>query len=67
MFEVFMAVKIQVMALWVVTPCSDIVGYQHFRGPCCLQLQGDAVKILCSVDSLLVFHGRNFATHIRII
>jgi len=21
---------------WVLTPCSVVVGYQHFRGPCCL-------------------------------
>jgi hypothetical protein len=26
-----MAMKIQVMVLWVVMSCSDVVGYQHFR------------------------------------
>jgi len=31
-FEVFTAVKIQVVVFWVVTP--------YFRGPCCLHLQG---------------------------
>jgi len=25
---------------WVVTPCSDVVGYQCFGRPCCLHLQG---------------------------
>jgi hypothetical protein len=25
----------------VVTPCSDVVGYQRFGGPCCFHLQGD--------------------------
>jgi hypothetical protein len=25
----------------VVTPCSVVVGYQSFRGPCCLLLQGE--------------------------
>jgi hypothetical protein len=25
----------------VVIPCSVVVGYQRFRGPCCLHLQGE--------------------------
>jgi len=29
------------LAFWVVMPHSDVVGYQHFRGPCCLHLQGE--------------------------
>jgi hypothetical protein len=37
-FEVFMAVKIQVEVFWVVMSCGVVVGYQHFRGPCCLHL-----------------------------
>jgi len=40
-FEVFMAVKIQVEVLWVVTPCSVVVGYHCFRGPCCHHLQSE--------------------------
>jgi hypothetical protein len=39
-FEVFMAVKIQVI-FWVVMPCNTAIEYQHFRGPCCLHLQGE--------------------------
>jgi len=35
-----MAVKIQVEFFWVVSPSSTVVGYQCFRGPCCLNLQG---------------------------
>jgi hypothetical protein len=31
--EVFRAVKIQVEVFWVVTPCSAIIGYQHFGEP----------------------------------
>jgi len=27
----------QIMFLCVVTPCSDVVGYQLFGGPCCLR------------------------------
>jgi hypothetical protein len=37
--EVFMAVKIQVQVIWVVTPHSFVVGYQHFGGIYCLHLQ----------------------------
>jgi len=37
-FEVFMVVKIQVEVFWVVTACSVVVGYQHFRGLCSLHL-----------------------------
>jgi len=33
-----MAVKIQVKVYWVMMPCNVTVGYQHFRGPCCLHL-----------------------------
>jgi hypothetical protein len=40
-FEVFTAMKIQVMVFWVVMLCTVTVGYQHFRGPCCLHLQGE--------------------------
>jgi len=37
----FMAVMFQVEVFWVVTPCSDVAGYQRFRGPCCIHLQGE--------------------------
>jgi len=30
--------KIKVEVFWLVTPCSVVVGYQRFRGPCCLHL-----------------------------
>jgi len=36
-----MVIKIQVVVFWVVTPCSDVVGYQCSGGPSCLQLQGE--------------------------
>jgi hypothetical protein len=38
-FDVLTAVKIQVEGFWVVTPCSAVVGYKLFGGPCCLHLQ----------------------------
>jgi len=40
-FEAFTAVMFQVKVFWDVTPCSVLVGYQRFRGPCCLHLQGE--------------------------
>jgi hypothetical protein len=42
--EVFTTVKVQFMIFWVVKLCSDVVGYQHFGGPCCLLYSGyDAI------------------------
>jgi len=38
---VFKVIKIQVAVLWVMTPSSDVVGYQRFGEPCCLHLQCD--------------------------
>jgi hypothetical protein len=37
-FEAFTAVTFQVEVVWVVTPCSVVVGYHRFRGPRCLYL-----------------------------
>jgi len=31
-----MAMKIYVIVLWVLAPCSYLLGFQHFKGPCCL-------------------------------
>jgi hypothetical protein len=30
-----------VAVFWVVTPCSDVIRYERFGGPCCLHLQGE--------------------------
>jgi hypothetical protein len=38
-FEAFTALIFQVEVFCVVTRCSVVVGYQRFRGPCCLHLQ----------------------------
>jgi len=32
---------IQVMVFCVTTSCSDVVGNQCFRGPCCLHFHGE--------------------------
>jgi hypothetical protein len=34
-FKSLRAMKIQVEVFWVVTPCSDVVGYRRFGGQCC--------------------------------
>jgi len=34
-----MALKIQVWFFWLLMLCSVVVGYQCFRGPCCLQCE----------------------------
>jgi hypothetical protein len=36
-----MAMKIQVMIFWAVTPCSEVVGNHCFGLPCFLHLQGE--------------------------
>jgi hypothetical protein len=43
-FQIFTAVKIQVEVLWVVEQYSVVLGYQFFEEPCCLHLQGEAVR-----------------------
>jgi len=35
-----MTVMFPFEVFWVVTPCSVVVGYQRFRGPCCLHIKG---------------------------
>jgi hypothetical protein len=35
-FDILTAIKIQVVIFCVVMPCSVVVGYQRFTGPCCL-------------------------------
>jgi hypothetical protein len=35
--------------VWVMTSYSDVVGYQHFGGPCCLHLQ-DERKVCSALD-----------------
>jgi hypothetical protein len=39
--EISTATKIYVMVFWVMTPFSDVVGYQCFGGPYYLHLQDE--------------------------
>jgi hypothetical protein len=36
--EVFIAAMFQIEVFCVMTLCSVVVGYQRFKGPCCLHL-----------------------------
>jgi hypothetical protein len=45
----------KVVVFWDVTPCSDVVGYRHFGGPCCLAEDGSS-KIVRS-DCTLTYEG----------
>jgi len=44
-FETFTAVIFQVEVFWAVAPCSVVVGYQRFRGPCCLHLHIEEIVL----------------------
>jgi hypothetical protein len=55
-FGAFTAVMFNVEVFWVVTPCSVVVGYQHFRGPCCLKLEGE-VKAGWASEMLVSYHN----------
>jgi len=46
-FEIFTAMKIQVMIFCFVTPCSEVAGYQRFGTLCFLHLQ---------VETLVSYH-----------
>jgi len=41
-----MVVVIQIEVFWVVMPCSVVVGYQNFRGLCCLHLQEGSMDFI---------------------
>jgi len=43
----------QVKVFWVVTPCSDMVGYQRFGGPRCI-FQGEMTT--WTSEKLLPYH-----------
>jgi len=36
-------------------PCSDVVGYHCFRGPCCLHLQGETAIVSVALVGLVYF------------
>jgi len=42
LFKLENTILFKVVVIWVVMLCSDVVGYQCFRGLCFLSLQGEA-------------------------
>jgi hypothetical protein len=56
-FDVFTAIKIQVVVFWFVAPVSDVVGYWRFKRPCCLHLHPEDIgnMLLRNVD-ILPYH-----------
>jgi len=38
-YEVSTAIMIHVVVFQFVIPCSDVVGYRRFGGPCCFHLR----------------------------
>jgi hypothetical protein len=53
---------VQIMVLWVVTSCSDVVGYQRFGVPCCLHLypeDGDSMTLQTLVSSHITARCHN--------
>jgi hypothetical protein len=51
-----MAVKIQVAVFWIVTPCSDVVGYRRFGEPCCLHHPEDEDGMVLRNVGILPHH-----------
>jgi len=61
-FEAFMAVMFQDEVFCFATSCSVVVGYQRFRGPCSLHLQGERTRprleLPCSY-SYVLYHAEH--------
>jgi hypothetical protein len=57
-----MVVKIEAKVFWVVTTCGVVVGYQHFRGPCCLHLQFTSLHFASLYSTLNVEAAKSSET-----
>jgi hypothetical protein len=55
-FDVFAAVIFEVEVFWVVMQCRVAVGYQRFRVPCRLHLQGE-IEAARPSEALVSYHN----------
>jgi hypothetical protein len=57
----------QIDVFWVVTPCSVMVGYNRFGGPCCIYLQVEVFWIVtpCSVVVEYQSFGGPYCFHLQ--
>jgi hypothetical protein len=53
-FRVFTAMKIPYVVFLFATPCSIVIGYERFGGPCCLHLQGEIKREATRSSEILV-------------
>jgi hypothetical protein len=58
-----MVMKIHVVMFWVGTPYSDVVGYQHSGGPCCLHLQDEVNGKPFTWKMKAVWSSRTLVSH----
>jgi hypothetical protein len=52
-FEIFVAMKIQVVVFWVMMRCSVVMLYRRFGGPCCPKIHPVGSKVFRNIDILL--------------
>jgi len=52
---VMLTQSVHVMVFWAEMPCSDVVGCQHFGGPCCFYLTLK-METAISSESLISYH-----------
>jgi len=57
----------QVEIFWVVTSCSFVVGYQCFRGPCCLHLQDDVTTQKTSSSNITAVKASELTLSVRVV